>query len=464
MKSILGASLLAGLLAFAAGCSSDDAARGGAEPNGDTPSNDVTPDVPVTDDTSTTLAQSLRAAGSSEDLAINPCAAATCLVGTTCEVIDGQATCTPAQSGGSPTPSAQFCGGFAGIECPGAGSCVDDPSDDCDPERGGADCGGVCECSGALVLCIQGTQFDDSPDVCACVPAEPEPDACAAVRCRAGTHCEAEGDRARCVPDAPAGRFCGGIAGIECPGAGVCVDDPSDDCDPERGGADCGGVCECSGAAVSCLAGTPFDDSPDVCACVPEEPTNPCAAVLCPTNTTCDVVDGEARCNPIEPEGPFCGGIAAFECPGAGSCVDDPNDGCDPDRGGADCGGVCECNIRALCIQGLAFDASPEVCACVPTEPEVDACATVRCRAGTHCEVVDDRAICASDGEPTNPCAAASCLTGTVCVERRGQAVCVPADSEPTNPCAAASCLVGTVCVERDGEAVCVPADSQACE
>jgi hypothetical protein len=141
------------------------------------------------------------------------------------------------------------------------------------------------------------------------------------------------------------------------------------------------------------------------------------------------VIDGEARCLPIEPTGPFCGGIAAFECPGAGSCVDNPNDGCDPDRGGADCGGVCECNVRALCIQGLVFDASPEVCACVPAEPEVDACAAVRCRAGTHCEVVNDGAICASD-EPTNACAATSCLTGTVCVERRGRAVCIPADAE----------------------------------
>lgn len=359
MKSILGASLLAGLLAFAAGCSSADAERGRAEPNGDTPSNgDVGQNAPVADDTSFSLAQSLREADSAGDAAINPCAAATCLVGTSCEVIDGRAVCTPAPG----EPSARFCGGFAGIQCPGAGSCVDDPSDSCDPARGGADCGGLCECSGAAVSCLAGDQFDDSPDVCACVPAEPEPDACAAVRCREGTHCEVRRDRARCVPDA-------------------------------------------------------------------SEPQNPCAAVLCPIDTTCDVVDGEARCNPSEPQGPFCGGIAAFECPGAGSCVDNPNDGCDPERGGADCGGLCECNVRALCIQGFAFDASPEVCACVPSEPPVDACAAVRCRAGTQCEVVDDRASCASD-EPTNACAAASCLTGTVCVERRGQAVCIPADAE----------------------------------
>jgi hypothetical protein len=39
----------------------------------------------------------------------------------------------------------QFCGGFAGIECPDGYQCVDDPSDGCDPNAGGADCAGVCE-------------------------------------------------------------------------------------------------------------------------------------------------------------------------------------------------------------------------------------------------------------------------------------------------------------------------------
>jgi len=37
----------------------------------------------------------------------------------------------------------------------------------------------------------------------------------------------------------------------------------------------------------------------------------------------------------------FCGGIAAFPCPENMACVDDPNDSCDPDNGGADCGGIC---------------------------------------------------------------------------------------------------------------------------
>ncbi|MBA4142246.1 MAG: Kazal-type serine protease inhibitor domain protein [Nitrosospira sp.] len=37
--------------------------------------------------------------------------------------------------------------------------------------------------------------------------------------------------------------MCGGIAGFPCPAGKTCVDDPSDDCDPARGGADCPGIC-----------------------------------------------------------------------------------------------------------------------------------------------------------------------------------------------------------------------------
>lgn len=36
---------------------------------------------------------------------------------------------------------------------------------------------------------------------------------------------------------------CGGIAGIQCSGGQVCVDDPRDTCDPSHGGADCSGIC-----------------------------------------------------------------------------------------------------------------------------------------------------------------------------------------------------------------------------
>jgi hypothetical protein len=36
-----------------------------------------------------------------------------------------------------------------------------------------------------------------------------------------------------------------------------------------------------------------------------------------------------------------CGGLAALGCPAGQSCVDDPNDDCDPLLGDADCTGVC---------------------------------------------------------------------------------------------------------------------------
>jgi hypothetical protein len=43
------------------------------------------------------------------------------------------------------TTKPQACGGIAGIKCPENESCVDDPSDSCDPSQGGADCSGICK-------------------------------------------------------------------------------------------------------------------------------------------------------------------------------------------------------------------------------------------------------------------------------------------------------------------------------
>jgi len=102
-----------------------------------------------------------------------------------------------------------------------------------------------------------------------------------------------------CSPKNPdlEGPMCGGIAGIACPGSGVCVDDPRDDCSPDAGGADCSGVCRCTSIGL-CVEGQTWDGSPEVCACVPA--VNPCAAVLCPTQTKCVVRDGDAVCVPLE--------------------------------------------------------------------------------------------------------------------------------------------------------------------
>jgi hypothetical protein len=413
MRSALEATFIACVFAFAAGCSSADGSSDAATDKSSTNDSAVSADALADQTTTASLQEELR--GRRRPRPTNPCAAASCPTNTSCEVVDGRAVCTPLE------PAGPFCGGIAGIDCPGSGTCADNPNDGCDPQRGGADCGGICQCI-ERVLCVRGSVFDSSPEVCACVPQEPPVDACASVRCRAGTHCEVVEERAQCIVDeqvnpcaavlcpAPStcevvdgqavctpidppnpcaaascptntscdvvdgqavctplepAPFCGGIAGIDCPGSGTCVDDPSDGCDPERGGADCGGICECNVRAL-CVRGSVFDPSPDVCACVPQEPENPCAALLCPALSTCEVVDGKGVCTPIETT--FCGGIAALPCPGSGSCVDNPSDDCDPERGGADCGGICECNIRALCVQGLVFDPSPSVCACVPAD------------------------------------------------------------------------------------------------
>ena len=38
-------------------------------------------------------------------------------------------------------------------------------------------------------------------------------------------------------------RMCGGIAAIDCDDGFRCIDNPLDNCDPLKGGADCGGIC-----------------------------------------------------------------------------------------------------------------------------------------------------------------------------------------------------------------------------
>ena len=53
------------------------------------------------------------------------------------------------------------------------------------------------------------------------------------------------------VPPKPAGKFCGGIAGIQCAAGEECVDDPTDGCDPTLGNADCSGTCQAKASSPS---------------------------------------------------------------------------------------------------------------------------------------------------------------------------------------------------------------------
>lgn len=101
----------------------------------------------------------------------------------------------------APEPPA-FCGGIAGIPCPEGETCIDDPSDDCDPKQGGADCGGICVVKPnpcAAILCPVGSQCIPRGDTGVCVPVKPPIDRCAVVRCPAGTKCVDDGTTVSCV-------------------------------------------------------------------------------------------------------------------------------------------------------------------------------------------------------------------------------------------------------------------------
>jgi hypothetical protein len=54
--------------------------------------------------------------------------------------------------------------------------------------------------------------------------------------------------------DATQPKFCGGIANIPCDAGEECVPNPNDSgCDPTKGGADCGGICQATSSTASCF-------------------------------------------------------------------------------------------------------------------------------------------------------------------------------------------------------------------
>ncbi|MBX7077707.1 MAG: hypothetical protein K1X88_00885 [Nannocystaceae bacterium] len=120
----------------------------------------------------------------------------------------------------------------------------------------------------------------------------------------------------------PEGQACGGFAGLQCDDGEFCSYTAEQNC----GAADQMG--ECLIKPEVCIA-----LFKPVCGCDGQTYSNSCHAAGAGTSVA---HEGECVSEPT-----FCGGFGNLQCPEGQQCVDNPDDGCDPANGGADCGGIC---------------------------------------------------------------------------------------------------------------------------
>lgn len=115
--------------------------------------------------------------------------------------------------------------------------------------------------------------------------------------------------------------FCGGFAGFPCPDGLVCIDDPSDDCDPLNGGADCGGLCVEPGTCDAVLPAF-HAETQRIRSCVSDDE---CGQELVGTSCGCtrnwvaradaDLSDWSALLEEVNALGCNFGGTSTCDCP-----------------------------------------------------------------------------------------------------------------------------------------------------
>ena len=175
-------------------------------------------------------------------------------------------------------------------------------------------------------------------------------------------------------------RTCGGLTGRPCPRGYICVDDPSDSCDPSNGGADCGGICVKESvtpnpcAAMLCIEGTD---------CCPN-----CGGLCVPRGTVCsDRLCGGERCGATVCEaGTYCCNASCNRCAPLGMACTQEACNVDPPPG-EQCGPR-TCPSGQFCCNPECGVCSPNpnICpmiGCVPSEPQP--CGKNFCGPGEYC-------------------------------------------------------------------------------
>jgi hypothetical protein len=236
------------------------------------------------------------------------------------------------------------CGGIAGLSCHSGYACaLDDPKV--------ADSMGVCRAAGQpscgkaalTTTCAQGYQYDLTK--CACEPIHPSWYACAK-----DSDCKAT-PRVGCCPNG----FNEAVnknhvqdyeSSFVCTTKQMCplfmiLDTRQAECNSGS----------CQMVAIDKIACGGFTMNPHSCptgfdchlpANIPDAPGKCEAKPQCVQNIMCMRTSHWDKNQCACVANPSCGGFAGLACPsGYASCIDNPSDGCDPAKGGADCPGVC---------------------------------------------------------------------------------------------------------------------------
>uniref|UniRef100_A0A914R915 Uncharacterized protein n=1 Tax=Panagrolaimus davidi TaxID=227884 RepID=A0A914R915_9BILA len=384
----------------------------------------------------------------------NPCAATSCPVNTTCELVKVQCIKAP---------------------CPPQVRCVPiDPStiNPCSSKI----CPENTECKLNQVQCIRAP----CPPIPECVPVNetrpsrstPILDKCAVVRCMAGTTC-VDG---KCVPNSqqnpclttlcPPNTVCklNQVQCIRapCPPIPECV--PINETRPSRSTPI---LDKC--AAILCTADSTCVDGK--CVKIPQQ--NPCATMRCGPNTRCEKVQVMCKKAPCPPQG---------RCVPINETTEDPTVPlltCET----VDCIQGRVCRMLVTCLDQDKPCPPKPTCVPVPDEQQIDdPCALIDCRDGFKCITIRTNCVMAPcnvipvegkcvpmnetveidrpDRESPNnddPCATIKCSAGSECMtimpdciegatDCKPKGVCSPSPKPSSDLCATVKCAAGTKC------------------